>query len=227
MCFKMIKVVPYSGVSEETLEAFKPLGEAVVAHAASKKFKVRTAVFMVTGRTSNKQYSDLEEVVATQVEGTPAMLKKVAKSKGVSFVAGKTMADPKGCETMCCYLCPWICGCTEHMAVQGAVYIEIPGIAGKAVFVVTGSPTGSEDQANATVPACAHKCAATPDCVAFELYLPPSSAPTTEMNTQTDTGACYIFLKDMEPPFTSNQNALTCVRRVGAVGHGGDRVKTS
>ena len=77
----------------------------------------------------------------------------------------------------------------------------------------------TEDRTNATVTACAHKCTTTPGCVAFELYL-PSPAEThaiVDANAGDSNSACYIFLKQLQPPFTLTSEALTCVRHASKV----------
>lgn len=61
----------------------------------------------------------------------------------------------------------------------------------------------TEDHVNATMSACAARCVGTPGCVAFELYY--VDIPVSEQ-------ACYTFNHEMEAPFTSSPNAITCVR---------------
>jgi hypothetical protein len=137
----VVKVEPDTAIPEATLGALALIGEAVVAHATERKFKVRTAVFIK---------GSLEQVWAAEVPKTPGLLTAIAKSKARSFFDGKKMADPSTPEVLCCYMCPWLCGCTKQMAVQGAVGFTIPGMpATEACFVVTGSPAGSQDLANA------------------------------------------------------------------------------
>ena len=52
---------------------------------------------------------------------------------------------------------------------------------------------------NATVPLCAKKCDALPDCLAFEVY----DAPTP---------ACYVFKDTLAAPFKANPDCITCVK---------------
>ena len=80
----------------------------------------------------------------TQVDGTPGMMAKVAVSKARSYFAGKSMDDPSGMNLMCCYFCPWMCGCTNHMPVQGVIPFELAGT-DAACLVVCGAPQGSTD----------------------------------------------------------------------------------
>ena len=61
----------------------------------------------------------------------------------------------------------------------------------------------SADRVNATVPKCGKKCTSTSECVAFEVFL--GGAATDH--------ACYIFLKEMTPPFTPSSQSETCVRK--------------
>ena len=111
--------------------------ESALKPCADKhKVKVRCSIY-------NKK---LEEVWGTQMDGVPGFMKAVAKSKAKSFFDGKTLANPGTCSTMCCYLMPWCCGCSSHMAVQGTVAYELPGTDG-AALVVNGAPSGAVDLA--------------------------------------------------------------------------------
>ena len=109
--------------------------EAALRPCADKhKVKVRCTVL-------NKK---LEAVWFTQMDGVPGFMKAVAVSKARSFFDGKTLANPRMSTTMCCYLCPWMCGCTNQMAVQGTVAFELPGT-DVACLVVNGAPSGAVD----------------------------------------------------------------------------------
>ena len=85
-----------------------------------------------------------EYVWATQLEPSNPILTKVMISKALSFHAGKTMLSPSAGTTMCCYFCPWMCGCTKHMPIQGCVPIEVAGTSA-ACLIVAGAPLGSTD----------------------------------------------------------------------------------
>ena len=87
---------------------------------------------------------DLTTIWTTQLDGAPRMLGKVAKAKAKSFHAGKKLLSPDGCTTMCCHFCPWACGCTSHMTIQGVVPMELTGTAASCL-VVAGAPMGSTD----------------------------------------------------------------------------------
>ena len=41
-------------------------------------------------------------------------------------------------------MCPWMCGCTSHMAVQGVLPFTMAG-SEAAYLVVAGAPAGSTD----------------------------------------------------------------------------------
>jgi hypothetical protein len=118
----------------EALEAIGKIEAALKPCAEKHKVKVRCSIY-------NKK---LDEVWGTQMEGVPGFMKAVAKSKARSFFEGKTLANPGGCTTMCCYLMPWCCGCSSQMAVQGTVAYELPGTDG-AALVVNGAPSGAVD----------------------------------------------------------------------------------
>lgn len=57
-----------------------------------------------------------------------------------------------------------------------------------------------QDGANTTTAACARKCDLVQGCAGFEVYEP---APR----------ACYIFVGELEKPFTSNPDCFACVRK--------------
>ena len=79
----------------------------------------------------------------SQLENTPAMLAKVSVSKARSFKDGKKMVSPGACTTMMCYFCPWACGCTNQMPIQGVVGMELEK--DSYILVVSGAPVGATD----------------------------------------------------------------------------------
>ena len=82
--------------------------------------------------------------IYTSVVGSAGPKIKISESKARSFLEGKPLADPKGCSLICCYVCPWMCGCTNHMAVHGTVKFSLAGTEA-AALVVSGAPTGGAD----------------------------------------------------------------------------------
>jgi hypothetical protein len=67
----------------------------------------------------------------------------------------------------------------------------------------TSGENCTRDHANGTLPACGEKCiAASPDCVAFEVF-----------DSGAADAACYLFLQPLTAPFTPNSECFTCVRR--------------
>lgn len=54
------------------------------------------------------------------------------------------------------------------------------------------------DTVNVTADACARKCKLTSGCLAFEIY-------------QIEPKACYMFVDELQPPFTSNPDCFACV----------------
>lgn len=108
--------------------------EALAACAEKHKCKVRVTVF-------NKA---LEPVWFTEMPGVPGMMAKVAVCKARSFFDGKELKAPGTCGTMCCHFCPWMCGCTNQMAVKGTIPFELPGT-DAACLVVNGAPSGATD----------------------------------------------------------------------------------
>ena len=109
--------------------------EAALKPCAEKhKVKVRCTIL-------NKK---LEALWFTQMDGVPGFMGKVAVSKARSFFDGKELASPGMTTTMCCYLCPWCCGFSNQIAVQGTVAFELPGT-DAACLVVNGAPAGSVD----------------------------------------------------------------------------------
>jgi galactosylceramidase len=64
------------------------------------------------------------------------------------------------------------------------------------------SATGG-DKANGTVAKCAAKCEATDGCQAFEIYDGPGGGSAE---------ACYLFLDELQPPFTANRDCITCCK---------------
>ena len=116
-------------------EALAGLDAALAEEAAQHKVKAIEA--MVFSK-------DLKELWHHQVGSTPGFIRKVLRAKAKSFVHGRPLANPGQCNTMCCYLMPWCCGCTSHMAVQGAVGIQIAELDAEG-FVVSGAPAGATD----------------------------------------------------------------------------------
>lgn len=68
---------------------------------------------------------------------------KISKAKAESYFKGRTLKDPRGCSLICCYVCPWACGCTRYMDVEGTVRIELPGLADNTCILSSGLPTGA------------------------------------------------------------------------------------
>jgi hypothetical protein len=65
----------------------------------------------------------------------------------------------------------------------------------------------TRDHDNATVVACGAKCLKTAGCVAFEVFMidiPPADR------------ACYIFLRELQPPFVPDVNSFACVVKASA-----------
>jgi hypothetical protein len=81
--------------------------------------------------------------------GKPGMLAKIVVSKARStYENQKLSSGPNGfCDTMCCYVCPWMCGCTKQMAVEGAVPVALPGATAETLLVCAGAPKGAVDRA--------------------------------------------------------------------------------
>lgn len=69
---------------------------------------------------------------------------QIGKSTAISFPDGKELTSPSTPKVMCCYMAPWMCGCTKQMAVLGTVKIEVPGVSA-ACMVVCGAPVGTKD----------------------------------------------------------------------------------
>ena len=113
-------------------ESFSGFSEAFQAAAAPKKEKVKVAVFN----------DKLEQLWDDKLEGAAAFLDKIAVSKSRSLMDGKKLLNPGAPYTICCLLCPWACGCTTQMPVQGPSYIEIGGTEAK-VLVVCGAGTSA------------------------------------------------------------------------------------
>uniref|UniRef100_A0A7S4SDJ9 Uncharacterized protein n=1 Tax=Alexandrium monilatum TaxID=311494 RepID=A0A7S4SDJ9_9DINO len=59
---------------------------------------------------------------------------------------GKPLVNSNICVIVCCHFCPWVCGCTKQMALQGPVPISLPGHP-DLCFVVNGAYPASEDLA--------------------------------------------------------------------------------
>lgn len=78
-------------LSAEALATVEKIEEAWKANA--KVIAEKNLVLVVFN-------AKLEPLWSTEKEKSPAMLKKVAKSKAKSFAAGKTMANPKGANLM-------------------------------------------------------------------------------------------------------------------------------
>ena len=111
--------------------------EAALSDCGKKhKCKVRCTVF-------NKK---LEVVWATQMDGVPGMMAGIAVAKARSFFDGKTLTSPGMCTTMCCLLCPYCCGCSNQMPVEGTIPFELEGT-DAACMVINGAPAGSTDLA--------------------------------------------------------------------------------
>lgn len=97
---------------------------ALTVEAADMMKKVQTA--FDTAISSRKGLKNIVCIVFdkqckpvyTHVTGAPGLLPNIAAAKAFSFYAGKNMANPSGCNLCCCYVCPYMCGCTGHMAVQ-------------------------------------------------------------------------------------------------------------
>ena len=89
-------------------------------------------------------YNQRLEPLWTTAIGKPGILPKIAKSKARSCLSGKEMKDPRGCTLVCCHVMPWMCGCSGHMAVQGAVTYQLAGT-DAACLVVSGAPAGATD----------------------------------------------------------------------------------
>ena len=109
---------------------------------------------------------NLDVVWSDKLEPSPPFLNKIMVSKARSFHAGKTMVSPGACETMCCHFCPWMCGCTNQMPVQGVIAFDMPG-SDAAFLVVAGAPQGSTDLAIANELAGAAKGGA-PDVASID-----------------------------------------------------------
>jgi hypothetical protein len=63
----------------------------------------------------------------------------------------------------------------------------------------------AEDHTNTTTIMCGQRCSETDGCVAFELFL--------GRGTGAASRACYIFLEQMQPPFTKcDGHCVTCVK---------------
>ena len=61
------------------------------------------------------------------------------------------------------------------------------------------------DTENNTVALCGAKCEKTPDCKAFEVYTGPDSG-----------AACFIFVGELHPPFTPNEDCFACVSSIAS-----------
>ena len=120
----------------EALEIASAIGAAFKTSAEKAKIKARCSILT----------KDYEEIWWTATDGAPGMLSKIVKSKARSYLDGKTLLSPSAGATMCCHLCPWLCGCTNQMAIQGTVGIELPGTSA-AALVVAGAPLGAQDLA--------------------------------------------------------------------------------
>ena len=120
----------------EALEITTAIGAAFITSAQKAKIKARCSILT----------KDYEEIWWTATDGAPGMLSKIVKSKARSYLEGKTLLSPSAGATMCCHLCPWLCGCTNQMAIQGTVGIELPGTSA-AALVVAGAPLGAQDLA--------------------------------------------------------------------------------
>ena len=122
-------------------------GEALeTANAIAASFKAATESRSLKNLRCSLLNKEFEEVWFTQLEGAPAMLGKVVKSKARSYLEGKELLSPGACTTMCCYFCPWACGCTNQMPIQGTIGIELSGTSA-AALVVAGAPMGAQDLA--------------------------------------------------------------------------------
>ena len=122
---------------------------ALPAEAAAKMAKIEAALAACAEKHKCKVRctalnKNLETVWFTEMPGVPGFMGKVAVSKARSFFDGKNLASPDPCSTMCCYLCPWCCGCTNQMAVQGTVAFELAST-DVACLVVNGAPAGKTD----------------------------------------------------------------------------------
>ena len=131
-----------------TVEPPALTGDALAtATAISAAFKAAAAEKGIEkGLRISLVSQSLELVWADELEGTPGMIKKITTSKARSFFGGKELLSPSPGATMCCHLCPWLCGCTDQMAVQGTVACEVAGTSA-ACLVVAGAPAGSTDLA--------------------------------------------------------------------------------
>ena len=120
---------------------FGPVGRAVMTEAVQRNVKLRFAVY---------DSSDLRLLYQTQAPGLPYMMELVTQSKARSYIDGKELANPTRCQFMCCFMCPWMFGCTKQMAVLGSVPVSVPNNhrylpSRTAVMVVAGAPAGATD----------------------------------------------------------------------------------
>ena len=120
-----------------------PAEAAATMEKMNQAFKIALESRKLTGVVLAVYDKDLKPIY-TSVVGSAGPKIKISASKARSLLAGKLLVDPKGCTLMCCYVCPWMCGCSNQMAVMGAVEFSMPAT-DAAALVVSGAPTGGVD----------------------------------------------------------------------------------
>ena len=75
------------------------------------------------------------------------MLNKICLAKAKSLLAGnKLHGDINMCHLMCCHVCPFMCGCSKLMNIQGSVKIQTALEGDKAFGILAaGAPKGPQD----------------------------------------------------------------------------------
>ena len=114
------------------------LPAALEAAAAKRGVKVRASLY---------DSPSLAVLYEMNMEGVPAIMAKISRSKAYSNINGEELADPGIGAVMCKYMMPWMFGFTDSMAVMGSTRIMMAGLKEPACFVVNGSPAAHDDLA--------------------------------------------------------------------------------